>query len=362
VTDHVANSWTDKPTVAVIPFANQSGSQDQDQDILTDGLTEDIITDLSRISGLWVIARQSSFAYKGEDIDIQKIGRELRAGYLLQGSVRRSNDRVRVNASLIDVEKGTNMWANRYDYTLKDAFELQDEVTRTIVAALAVSLTSEEERYLESSRQVNQDAYEILLRGLQGLRSFSAEGNLLARQYFEQAIELDPDYARAHANLALTYVREVVFLSGEPRQDSIRKAIEIADHAESLDDRHSQNHFARAVAYQASSEHEAAVTASCRSIELDPNNADGHILLANSLLDSGEFDEAWVEIGKARLLNPRYPFSYLGIEGQYYFLTRRFEQAASAFEESLERNPGYPFGRMYLVASYGHLGRIGDAS
>lgn len=354
------NFSLNRPAIAVIPFSNQSGQPDQEY--FSDGLTEDIITDLSRISGLHVIARQSSFAYKGEDIDIRALGRELQASYVLQGSVRRSNDRVRVSASLVDIERGTNIWADRYDHTVTDVFELQDEITRTIVSALAVSLTSEEERYLESTRAVNQDAYEILLRGLEPLRQFTAEGNLLARQYFEQAIEFDPGYARAHANLALTYARETVFSYGEHKKESIRQAIKYADKAESLDNRLTQTQFARGVVFQAQRNHVAAVSASRKAVELDPNYADGHVLLANTLMGSGVFDEARVALDKAMSLNPRYPFSYLGIDGQYYFLTQLFEQAATKFEQSLERNPGFWFGRMYLVASYGHLGRSEDAA
>jgi len=351
---------TELPTIAVIPFINLSA--DAEQEYFSDGLTEDIITDLSRISSLNVIARHSSFAYKNEPTDIYKIGKALAARYILHGSVRRQQDRVRVNASLVDIFKGTNVWANRYEHTLKDAFELQDEVTRTIVAALAVNLTSEEQRYLARTREINQDAYDLLLRGLVPLRQFSIEGNLLARQYFEQAVALDPNYARAYANLALTYARESVFVFGEYSEASNRKGMMFADRAEAIDDKLTQTHFARAVLFQAQRDYTAAEASSRRTIELDPNYADGHILLANTLTYNGKFEEVQTQIARAKSLNPHYPFSYMGVEGQYFYVTKRYEEAAQTFEQALKRNPQYALGRLYLIASYGQLGMLDDAA
>jgi adenylate cyclase len=349
----------DKPSIAVLPFSNMS--DDKEQEYFSDGLSEDLITDLSRVSGLRVIARQSSFAYKGEVVDVQEIGRDLKARYVLEGSVRRSADRVRINVQLIDTKEGTNIWANRYDHTLKDMFELQDEVTQTIVSALAVSLTLEEERFLDRTRTVNPDAYDLLLRGLEPLHRFTGEDNAVARSFFQQAISLDPDYARAHANLALTYARDVVFAWTEQREESIRFALESADRAEALDDALTQTHFARSVVYLAQRKHEESAASSRKAIELDPNYADGYGMLAQTLVQAGVLEEALAAIGKAKVLNPRYPFAYLGIEGHIYFLMAQYEKAIPILQEALERNPAFVAARLNLIASYGQLGMVDDA-
>jgi TolB-like protein len=337
-------------------------SGDVEQVYFSDGLTDDIITDLSRISGLRVIARQSSFAYRGETVDIQKIGRDLQARYILEGSVRRSDDRVRVNAKLIDAAQGTNIWADRYDHTLKDVFELQDQVTQTIVTALAVRLTSEEERFLERTKTVNPDAYDQLLRGLDPLHRFTGEDNIRAREYFEQAIRIDPSYARAHANLALTYARDVVFAWTEQREQAILSALVAADRAEALDDTLTQTHFARSVVYLAQKNHEASAVSIRKAIQLEPNYADGYGMLAQALVQAGDLEEALSAIGKAKNLNPHYPFVYLGIEGHIYFLSGQYEQAVPILQEALDRNPIFIAARLNLIASYGQLGMADDAA
>jgi adenylate cyclase len=348
------------PSIAVLPFNNLSN--DPEQEYFSDGLTADIITDISRISGLRVIARHSSFAYKGEGGDIQKIGRELGARYVLEGSVRRSGNRLRINAQLIDAEDGTHIWAERYDRMLTDVFELQDEVTQTIVSALAVNLTLEEERFLDRMRKANPDAYDALLRGLEPLHRFTREDSALAREYFTQATELDPDYARAHANLSLTHSQDISFGWSDDPQESIRLALESVERAEILDNTLTQTHFARSNTYAVQRRYEDAEAAIRRGIELEPNYADGYGELAFVLSNAGQQKNALMAIHRAKRLNPRYPFVYLWIEGHIHFLMGQHERAIAILQEALDRNPAFATARQVLIATYGHLGMEDEAA
>ena len=356
----IAAPQPEQPSIAVLPFTNMS--DDPQQEYFSDGLTEDLITDISRISGLRVIARHSSFAYKGEGGDIQKIARELGARYVLEGSVRRSGDRLRINAQLIDAADGAHMWAERFDRKLIDVFELQDELTQTIVSALAVNLTLEEEQFLNRVKTGNPDAYDALLRGLESLHRFTGEDSALAREYFNQAIALDPDYARAHANLSLTHSQDVSFGWSDDPQESNRLALESVERAEALDDTITQTHFARSNLYAVQQQYEDAEISIRRAIELEPNYADGYGELAFVLTHAGEQQDALTAIQKAKRLNPRYPFVYLWLEGHIYFLMGQYEKAIPVLQEALNRNPAFATARLVLIATYGQLGREEDAA
>jgi len=197
----------DKPSIAVLPFANMSG--DPDQEYFADGITEDIITDLSKISALFVIARNSTFAYKGNAVEVRQVAENLGVRYVLEGSVRRAGDQIRINAQLIDATTGGHIWADRYDGMLTDVFSLQDTVTRKIVAALAVNLTDEEEIRQTQRHTDNADAYDAFLQGWEYYQRFSADDFAKAIPYFERAIQLDPEYGRAYAALTLVYWESV---------------------------------------------------------------------------------------------------------------------------------------------------------
>lgn len=350
----------DKPSIAVLPFTNMS--DDPEQEYFSDGLTEDLITEISRISGLRVIARHSSFAYKHTDSDIQTISRELGARYIVDGSLRRSGDRLRINAQLIDAEDGTHMWAERYDRKLIDVFQLQDEVTQTIVSALAVTLTQDEEQFLDRVRTANPDAYDALLRGLEPLHRFTREDSALAREYFMQAIALDPGFARAHANLALTYGQDVSFGWTDDQAESIRLALKSIEQAEALDETITQTHFARATIQLIQKEYDDAVTTIRRAIDLDPNYADGYGQLAITLMYAGELENALSAIRTAKRLNPRYPFVYLWIEGHTYFLLSEYQKTIEIVEEVLDRNPAFEIARVTMIATYGQLALDDEAA
>jgi adenylate cyclase len=329
----------DKPSIAVLPLENLSG--DSEQEYFADGMTGDLITDLSRVSGLMVIARNSSFTYKGRAVKVQEVGRELGVRYVLEGSVRRVGDRVRINAQLIDAQSGMHLWADRYDRDFKDILTLQDEVIGMIVQALAVQLTPDEAGVLARKRTVNTDAYDLLLRGNEHRHRFTAEESAISREFYQQAIELDPDYAR------LAYANDVEFAWTDDIEGSIQKGLESSEIALALDDSIPQIHFTRASLYLVLRRHKAAVAASRRSIEVDPNFADGYGILAHNLIYAGEHESALHAIHEAKRLNPHVSYIYLWVEAHALFFMERNEEALELVREAVERNSNFT-GRIFL--------------
>ena len=349
----------DKPSIAVLPFTNMSG--DPEQEYFSDGITEDLITDLSRISGLFVIARNSVFTYKGAAVKVRQVARELGVSYVLEGSVRRAGNRVRINAQLIDAQTGGHLWADRYDGDLTDVFGLQDEVTRKIVAALAVKLTADEQERLSQTVEANPEAYDMLLRGLARLRRYTRQTNIEARELFERAIALDPGYARAYGDVALTYALEVGFGWAENPEPALERALEFCLAALALDESVPQVYFALNNTYLWLNRHEDAIAAAQRAIDLDTNFADGYAALAFALNYAGRPVEALAEIRKAMRLNPRYPFLYRWNVGHAFFLMERYDEAITTFESVVAVNPEFPEAHLTLAAAYAQSGRIEDA-
>ncbi len=349
----------EKKSIAVLPFVNMGN--DPEQEYFSDGLTEDLITDLSRVSGLFVIARNSTFVYKGQAINVKDVGRDLGVRYVLEGSVRRVGNRIRVNAQLIDVATGMHLWADRYDRELTDVFALQDEVTRTIVAALAVSLTDEDEVRMGSIEDTKPEAYDTLLRGNALFSRYNAEDNVDARDLYAQAIALDPNYARAHANLALTYGFDVLFNWADEPEKSIRTGIAAAEEARRIDDSLPQIYFSLANLYGAELRWDLANQAAQRAVELEPSYSDGYGMLAVTLTHLGKLDEAMAAIEQSKQLNPHYSYVILWIEGRILFFMRRYDEAAAKLEEAVARNPVFDQGHITLAAIYGQMGRIEDA-
>ena len=348
------------PAIAVLPFDNMSG--DPGQDYFSDGITEDLINDLSRVSGLFVIARNSVFTYKGQPVKVQDVGRELGVGYVLEGSVRKAGERVRINAQLVNTSDGRHIWANRYDRDLTDVFAVQDNVVREIVSALAVRLTTSEEERLNRSAKVNPEAYDLLLRGLARFRRFTRDDNRLAREFFERALEHDPDFARAHADVAWSHALDAGFDWSDDAQRSLQLALDSIDSAIAIDDTVPQIHMALANIHRRQRRFLDSLAAARRVIELDPNYADGYAQLANSLIADGQPHEAIDAIDTAIRLNPRNPFFFQLILGRAKFQLGEFEEAAAFIEKSVERNPEFVPARIYLAATYGHLNRLEDAA
>lgn len=356
----VSQAITLTPSIAVLPFNNLSG--DPQQEYFADGITEDLTTDLSRISGLFVVARNSSFAYKGQSVDLRTVAGELGVRYLLEGSVRRNGDQVRINAQLIDGSSGGHIWAERFDGTMANVFELQDKVNRRIVAALEVKLTAADEKRFDKVETANPEAYDLMLRGIEEYNQFTAENLVRSRAFFEKAAALDPDYARAYANIALTHATSVNFQWARDRQESIRLGLEFADKALALDDSIPQIYMTRSILYLSQHQHSAALEAAQRTVEVHPNYADGLATLAFIQSYSGQLEAALKTLTRVTQINPQGTGIYQAIEGRVLFLLARYPEAAQILEQALERNPAFDRIHMHLAATLAELGRLDDAA
>ncbi len=347
------------PSIAVLPFSNLSG--ETEQEYFSDGITNDIITDLSQLSNLLVIASNSVFVYKNTPVKVQQVAAELGVTHVLEGSVQKSGQRVRINAQLIDAASGHHLWAERFDRNFIDIFALQDEVSKKIVEALAIELTRDEQQRLEHSQQADPRAYDMLLRGLEQLRRFTQDTNILAREYFQQAIDIDPKFARAYADVALTHAMDVLFGWDKGTPEKFAVAFEYADKALSLDDTLEQVHFATSSLYLLNKEHDKAIESARLSVALNPNYADGYAQYAQSLAYAGKPQEALDKLHKAVELNPRNAFFYTWIEGRAHQQLGHLEQAEQLFLDVIERNAHFPGAHLTLAALYGNQGRIEDA-
>ena len=324
-------------------------------------LCEDLINELSRVSGLLVIARNSAFTYQGRAVKVQQVAQELGVRYVLEGSVRKAGSRIRINAQLIDAGNGFHLWAGRYDRELTDVFALQDEVVQKIVAALKVELTADEAERLSRAPKADPEVYDLMLRGREQFARFTRPGNEQARAIFERVIGLDPGNARAHAGLAYTHAQDVIRgWRGSP-EGPIGRALDASRVALALDQTLPQVHFVLANVRMAQGRPDEAIAAAQRAVELDPNYADGYAAMAQALNWSGKPDEALKVIEKALRLNPLHPFMYSYIQGHGHFVAKRYQDAAANLEAVLESNPQFLHGHLFLAASYAHLGRLADA-
>ena len=361
--ERMAFPLPDKPSVAVLPFDNLSN--DPEQEYFADGITEDLITDLSKIAGLFVIARNSTFAYKGKSVNVHQVAEELGVRYVLEGSVRRSGDQIRINAQLIDATSGGHVWADRYDGQLSDVFGLQDKVTRNIVTALSVQLTASDKERFARKQTDNAEAYDEFLKGWNRYVRMTPDNIRETVSHFEKAIQLDPGYTRAYAALAATYWqiwrrswhREL----GYQRWHDLRtKAEEFLEKA--LRDPTPLAHQVSAYMLLQDQRHEEAITEAERAVAQDPNDADSYIALAAILSLSGRPEEAITMVERAMRLNPRYPSVYLYELGLAHFGGDRFEEAALSLEKATALNPKDRWSRVLLLATYGQLNRIDEAA
>lgn len=341
----------DRPSIAVLPFDNMSG--DPEQEYFADGITEDIITEVSKIAGLLVISRNSTFTYKKKAVKVQDICRDLGVRYVLEGSVRKAGGRVRITAQLIDGVSGGHLWAERYDRGLEDIFAVQDDVTERIVGSLEVKLIDEAEARPSRVETGNPDAYDCLLRGREQYRLFSKDGNAAARTLYEKAIALDPDYAAAHAALAETYIHDFFMGSTE----ALDRAYELAQTARDLDPSLPLVYEALASVHLFMRRHDEAVAAARRWIEVEPGNAEAYANLAGMLHFAGEPERVAGLIEKAKRLNPYYPFYYTLYVGQACFILHRFEDAAATIKRAIAHNPQSLPAQFFLAAAYGQMGK-----
>ena len=345
----------DKPSIAVLPFANMSG--DPEQEYFSDGITEDIITELSRFRSLFVIARNSSFAFKDQSIDVAEIGRKLGVRYIVEGSVRKAGNRVRISAQLIEAAAGNHLWAERYDRELEDIFAIQDEVTQTIVGTVVGRLEYVAREQAEHKPPANLDAYDLLLRGLAHRLQWSPEDSRVAKDLLERAIELDPNYAAAYAALAETNF--VQWFSGwHPNLgDCFDRFCTLAERSVSLDDADSRTHTTAGYASLHRRDYDRARFHLERALALNPNDTRALVNMARFDLCTGNSERAIQRVKEANRLNP---FAKHGwYHGMAYYTARRHDEALVAFGSI--RNP-VAMVHAWTAASLAQAGREEEAT
>ena len=351
----------DKPSIAVLPFSHMS--DDPKQEYFSDGITEDIITDLSKVSGLFVIARNSSFKFKGKSVDVRDVGRDLGVRYVLEGSVRKATDRIRISAQLIDAATGHHLWAERYDRDLKDVFALQDEIAGKIVKALEVKLTEDEQQRVARRYTDSLEAYDYFLRGRGYRGGDTKEENAQARRLLERATELDPKFAGAYAELSWIRFRE--WSDHRPDEPQVLdRAFELAQKAVVLDASLPLAHANFGWLYLWSKrQYDRAIAEGQRAIAIDPNYADGYLFLGEILTFAGRPEEAIGLSMKGLRLDPHSLYHYLLHLGHSYYLMGQYEEALANLKKSVTLNPDYGGGvtHLFLAASYIELGREEEA-
>jgi adenylate cyclase len=349
----------DKPSIAVLPFQNISG--DAEQEYFSDGMTEDLITGLSKLSGLFVIARNSVFLYKGKAVRPAQVSHDLGVRYVLEGSVRKESNRVRITAQLIDATTGYHVWAERYDRDLKDVFAVQDDVTGKIVSTLAVKLTGPEKERVTRTPTDSPEAYDLVLRGMEYQRRTTREANAEARRLFAKAVKLDPKYGGAYEALGWSYL-QAWQLQWSRDPETLRRALELAEQAIERDDARAGCHTLLSQVLLWKKEHDRALAEAERAVALAPNDADGYDTLAEVLAWSGRAEEAIGKIKHAMRLNPQYPFFYLWTLGHAYYLTGRNGEAVTTFQQIVEQNPSFLPAHAFLAVLYSEQGLDQKAS
>jgi adenylate cyclase len=348
-----------KPSIAVLPFTNMSG--DAEQEYFSDGISEDLITDLSKISGLFIIARNSTFAYKGRSVKVQEIGRDLGVRFVLEGSIRKAGNRVRITAQLIDAGSGGHLWAERFDRELTDIFATQDEVVEKIVAALAVNLTQGEAQRLRRRGTASVEAYETWLRARELLSRSTREAIAQAKAMYRRAIEIDPNFAAPHAGLSLATISDYVSDWAADPEEALDEAERWARRALELDDQEPVSHMALGNVMLWRRNHDGALAEFGRMIALDPNFAQGHSATGLALMYAGRAAEALEAFAIAKRLDPHSPSIVLHFLAQANFSLGRYEAAAEHLHERIARTPATDSSRMLLAACYGHRGRVDEA-
>ena len=350
----------DKPSIAVLPFDNMSG--DPEQEFFSDGLSEDIITALSKSPQIFVIARNSSFTYKGKPVKVQQVAEELGVRYVLEGSVRKDTERVRITAQLIDAVKGVHLWAERYDRELKDIFAIQDDITKQIISALHVKLTIGEDARLLSRYTNNLEAYLKVLEGDSHWLRFNKNDNNLARRLFEESIALDANYLPAYISLAWTYLNDAAYGWSESRTKSLETAYELAQKALSIDDSFPGIYSTLGSIHLQKGEMKEALALRQKAVALEPNSANYHGLLGITYLFMGDrTDEAIAELKIANRLDPFPPDWALHYLGTAYRVDGEYDKAVEYFKKAIINNPNYWLSYLGLSASYGLLGREEEA-
>ena len=357
--EKMAFKLPEKPSIAVLPFNNISG--DSTQDYISDGISENIIADLSKISEMFVIASNSTFTYKGKPVKIQQISEDLGVRYVLQGSTHKIEDRLRITTQLIDATTGHHLWSEKYNREMKDFFALQDEITHKVIVELQVKLTEGEQARISHRSTKNLEAWSYAVRGLKLFERTSKENNAKAMEFFEQAVELDPGYVWAWVRLAWTHV-----VAGRPGwsqspSESLEKAFEISEKVLAMDESDSDVKALSGLVCLLKDQYEQAIFEGEKSIKLSPTNAQAHVLLAVTMYNVGRFDDAIELVKKAMRLHPYYPAYYLQWLGGAYRMTGHYDDAIGVYKQLLERSIKGEFpitgAHLFLAEVYAESGR-----
>ena len=360
--DTPAAALPDKPSIAVLPFENMSG--DPEQEYFADGLSEEIITGLSHQQWFFVIARNSSFAFKGETVDVRKVASELGVRYVLEGSVRKAASRVRVTAQLIDASKGVHLWADRYDRELANVFELQDEITNKVIDSVGPQIIVAEAARVRRKPPQSIDAWDLVMQALPRMWHMSTEEQRHAQDLLQQAITLDSEYAHAHALLGWTYVNMFNLDSRTPIGEFTDQALDAGERAVTLDEQDHWGHLVLGLGHARRRRSETAVMHLSQAVELNPNFALGYAGLGYAFACGGQPERGLEALEQAQRLSPRDPFLAIYAPVVRYmalFALQRYEETIALCRSITTRNPNHAGAWRLMTVSMGLLGKIDEA-
>ena len=353
-------AMSDRPSIAVLPFTNMSG--DPEQEYFVDGIVEDIITGLSRIKWLFVIARNSTFVYKGRAVDLKQVGRELGVRYVLEGSLRKSGNRIRVTAQLVEAETGNHLWAERYDRDLADIFAMQDEITEAVTIAIAPAIAEAEQQRAARRPPGSLDVWTAYQRGLWHVSKHTVNDNALAQKFFQQALDLDPSFAGGYKGFAIAQ-GQATDLEGRGLPESLSSIEALARRAVALDGADAEARSLLGQALRRRGDYEGALAEAERALAMSPNLAGAHNLLGATLIFSGRTKEGLAALQTGIRLDPRDPRSAVCLNqlamGLYF--SQQYEAATEAAKRAIRSFPDYPNTYRWLAAALGQLGRIEEA-
>ena len=357
--EKMAYPLPDKPSIAVLPFVNRS--EDSKQEYFSDGLTEEIITALSKVPKLFVIARNSVFSYKGKPVTVKQVAEELGVRYVLEGSVRKAGDRIRITAQLIDALSGHHLWAERYDRQIKEIFSVQDNITKNIVTAMQVELSEGEQIRAAAKGTNNLEAYLKYLQAMGKAAQYNVQSNALAKKFAREAIALDPEYGMAYRALASALQLDMWLGASQSPKQTLAKCTELLQKAIELDSENAVIHGLLGWIYAIEGKHDQAAAKAEYAVALNPNSAYAHAVLGQALRFAGRHEEAIPEYNKAIRLNPIPPAFYFFGLGVSYSMVGQHEEAIKWCQKAVQSAPDSYLVHLFLVEVYSRAGRQTDA-
>jgi len=345
----------DRPSIAVLPFDNLS--EDPKQEYFSDGLTEEIISALSSVPKLFVIARNSTFTYKDKPVKVQQVSEDLGVRYVLEGSVRKAGDKIRITAQLVDAINGRHLWAKRYDRNVDDIFAVQDELTKEIIMSMQVKLTEGEQARATAKGTNNLEAYLKCLQANELVHRVNPESNALGKQLAEEAVALDPDYAWAYYNLGRAHQLDVWLRTSKSPRESIGKAIGFMKKAIALDDTLAEAHGRLGFIYSMIGKHDEGIAQAEKGVAVNPNSAMAHVMLGKTLSFAGRWEESIPPYKKAIRLNPIPPNMYLYSLGLSYGFAGQYDEAITWCEKAVREAPDSLYARIMMTVVYSWSGQ-----